>query len=245
MIVSLGIMGLIIYHITLIVTGVINILMAAFMLRNNHKYKKHKIYLRTRCLTVVWLAAFGIGYLIHAFFHWRVQWPTAASALTATYFHLGAICFSWGYTSLLNPNYLTKRITVRDLTIYAFSLLFYWTVAFTHVHAPLPTLLSYGTFFAYAVYITNTFYSTYNRASYRLLHMPTGNWIAFVRWMQVCCDLIVLFGLSSVALTAVFPVEIWPYSLLLIAGVGMFGYIVYSLDHYGTIIDEANVVLRI
>lgn len=237
-------MGLTIYHITLTVTGIINILMSIFMLRNNYKYKDHKTYLRTRRLTAIWLIAFGTGYLIHSTFHWRVSWPTAASALTVTYFHIGAICFSWGYTSLLNPNYLTKNIVVRDLIYYALALIFYWRVAFSSVHAPLLTLLSYLAFFLYAVFVANKFYSTYNRVSYRLLHMPSGNWIAFVRWMQVCCDLIVMFGICSVALTAAFPVEIWPYSLLLIAGVGMFGYIVYSLDRYGTIIDQANDVLR-
>jgi hypothetical protein len=62
----------------------------------------------------------------------------------------------------------------------------------------------------------------------------------FVRWMQVCCDLIVLFGICSVVITGIFPTDFWPYTLLLIAGVGMFGFISYSLNKYGATIETTT-----
>jgi hypothetical protein len=226
----------IIYRISLVLTGLINIAMAVSLLRNSAKYRKYQTYLTTRRLTVVWLAMFGLGYLVHAAFCWRYTWPTAASALTATYFHLGALCFSWGYTSLLNPTYLTRKVVVRDGAFYVFGLVCYWTVALLWREAPTYTLLSFCVFFLYALFGIFVFYRTYNRVSYRMLKMSMGSVGSFVQWMQVCCDLIVLFGVLSVVITAMFPNSAWPYVLLLYAGAGMFGYIVYSLEKYGNVI---------
>lgn len=229
-----------IYRITLVLTGLINIGMAFALLRHHRQYTKYPTYRLTRILTMIWLIAFGVGYMIHAAFNWRDNWPTAASALAGTYFHLGAICFSWGYTSLLDPTYLTRKVIIRDAAIYIVGLIAYWTVALLWNNAPAYTLLSFSIFFAYAVIGVIIFYRTYNRVSYRMMKMSVGSVGNFVRWMQVCCDLIILFGISSVAITGIFPNDKWPYVLLLIAGVGMFGYIVYSLEKYGTVIDDAT-----
>ena len=114
-------------------TGLVNLGMAIFLMRHTHQYRRYQTYRMTRILTILWLVAFGVGYMIHAAFNWRENWPTAASALSATYFHLGAICFSWGYTSLLDPTYLRKKVVVRDLVIYAFGIVCYWSVALCFV----------------------------------------------------------------------------------------------------------------
>ena len=103
-----------IYRIALFVTGIINLLMAGKLLVGSKPYRQYAVYFRTRILTALWVGVFGLGYILHGILMWRYTWPAAASALTVTYFHIGAICFSWGYTSLLNPNYLTPRITLRD-----------------------------------------------------------------------------------------------------------------------------------
>ena len=231
-----------IYRTTLLLTGLVNLGMAIFLMRHTHQYRRYQTYRMTRILTTLWLVAFGVGYMIHAAFNWRENWPTAASALTATYFHLGAICFSWGYTSLLDPTYLSKKVVVRDMIIYAFGIVCYWSVALCWTHAPVYTALSFMVFFFYAVFGVMIFYGTYNRVSYRMMRLSYGNVGSFVRWMQVCCDLIILFGISSVAITGVFPNEKWPFVVLLIAGVGIFGYIVYSLEKYGAVIGDATKV---
>lgn len=233
-------MDQLLYRITLVLTGLVNLGMAGYLLRNTGRYSNYPTYRMTRILTVVWLIAFAIGYMFHAFFHWRHSWPTAASALTATYFHLAAICFSWGYTSLLNPTYLTKRVKIRDLSIYLVGLIAYWTVALRWTNAPVYTLISFSWFFTYAVYVVIVFYRTYNRVSYRMMKMSLGSVGSFVRWMQVCCDLIILFGIGSVAITGIFPNDYWPFVLLLILGIGMFSYMVYSLEKYGNVIDDAT-----
>jgi protein-S-isoprenylcysteine O-methyltransferase Ste14 len=175
---------------------------------------------------------------------WRYTWPTAASALTVTYFHIGAICFSWGYTTLLNPHYLTPRIVLRDGIYYLACLLLYWMVPLLWKEQPAFTLLSYCLYFAYAAWIVFKFYKTYNQVSTRLLRLSYGNVMDFVRWMQVCCDLIVLFGICSVVITGIFPTDFWPYTLLLIAGVGMYGFICYSLNKYGATIETATEATR-
>ena len=229
-----------IYRIALILTGVINLGLAGWLFGGSKPYKQYDVYYRTRLLTTLWIAVFGLGYMIHCALLWRYTWPTAASALTVTYFHLGAICFSWGYTSLLNPKYLTRGIVLRDCLYYLFSIIIYWTVALQWKEASTYTALSFVPFFCYAALIVFVFYQTYNQVSYRLLRLSYGNVMGFVRWMQVCCDLIVLFGISSVAITGIFPTDFWPYTLLLVAGIGMFGYIAYSLNKYGSTIETTT-----
>jgi hypothetical protein len=229
-----------IYRASLFLTGIINLLMAGMLIWGSKPYRQYAVYYRTRMLASLWIAVFGLGYIVHGIFMWRYTWPTAASALTVSYFHIGAICFSWGYTPLLNPNYLTQRVVIRDSLFYFFGLIVYWTVALLWNHAPMFTLMSYLLFFSYAAWIVFVFYSTYNRVSYRLLRLSYGNVMGFVRWMQVCCDLIVLFGISSVAITGIFPTDFWPYTLLLFAGVGMFAFIAYSLNKYGATIETTT-----
>lgn len=229
-----------IYRIALFVTGIINLVMAGMLLRGSKPYRQYAVYFRTRMLSALWVGVFGLGYILHGILMWRYTWPTAASALTATYFHIGAICFSWGYTSLLNPHYLTPRITLRDGIYYLVCLLLYWMVALLWKEHPTFTMLSYCLYFAYAAWVVFKFYKTYNQVSTRLLRLSYGNVMDFVRWMQVCCDLIVLFGISGVAITGIFPTDFWPYTLLLIAGVGMFGFICYSLNKYGATIETTT-----
>lgn len=233
-------MDLIIYRSALFITGIVNLIMAGILIKGSSPYRQYEVYFRTRMLTALWIAVFGLGYIMHGIFMWRYTWPTAASALTVSYFHIGAICFSWGYTSLLSPNYLTRRIIVRDITYYFFGLLVYWTVAALWKQEPTFTLISYCLYFAYAAWVVFVFYLTYNQVSSRLLRLSYGNVMDFVRWMQVCCDLIVLFGICSVVITGIFPTDFWPYTLLLIAGVGMFGFISYSLNKYGATIETTT-----
>lgn len=222
-----------IYVVTLIMTGLINLAMGCFLFLGNKAYRQQTVYLRSRLLTILWLVAFGLGYIIHALFLWRYTWPTAASALTVSFFHIGAICFNWGYIPLLNPSYLTRRVVTRDLLFYAAGLVTYWTVALKWHHAPTYVCLAFSLFFAYAALTVFTFYRTYNRVSLRMIRMSSGNVMQFIRWMQVCCDCIVLFGIGSVAITAIFPNDIIPFVLLLTSGAGMFTYIVYSISKYG------------
>lgn len=238
------IMEQLIYRIALFVTGIINLLMAGKLLVGSKPYMQYAVYFRTRMLTALWVGVFGLGYILHGILMWRYTWPAAASALTVTYFHIGAICFSWGYTSLLNPNYLTPRITLRDGIYYLVCLLLYWMVALLWKEHPTFTMLSYCLYFAYAAWVVFKFYKTYNQVSTRLLRLSYGNVMDFVRWMQVCCDLIVLFGISSVVITGIFPTDFWPYTLLLIAGVFMFGFICYSLNKYGATIETTTEATR-
>ncbi len=228
------------YRSILFLTGIINLVMAGMLLVGSKPYKKYTIYYRTRLLTTLWIASFGVGYMIHGALMWRYTWPTAASAFTVSYFHLGAICFSWGYTSLLKPKYLTRFIFWRDIIYYIVSLVVYWIVAFQWKDASTYTSLSFLLYFLYAAWVVFVFYQTYNQVSYRLLRLSYGNVMGFVRWMQVCCDLIVLFGISSVAITGLFPTDFWPYTLLLVAGTGMFAFIAYSLNKYGSTIDATT-----
>lgn len=222
-----------IYIIALVLTGLFNLALGGIIFVGNKAYRKQTAYLRARLLTILWLVSFGLGYIIHALFLWRYTWPTAASALTVSFFHIGAICFNWGYIPLLNPNYLTKGVIVRDLIVFVAGLTSYWMVALLWHHAPTYVCLAFSVFFAYSAVTVFKFYRTYNRVSLRMIRMSSGNVMEFIRWMQVCCDCIVLFGIGSVAITAIFPNDIIPFVMLLTSGAGMFAYIAYSITKYG------------
>ena len=52
--------------------------------------------------------------------------------------------------------------------------------------------------------------------------------------------LIVLFGIGSIVVTAAFPTQITPYTVLLCLGIAVYCYIFYSLSEYGNVIDAAT-----
>ena len=105
-----------VYHLTLLLSGITCIVMAAALSYNNFYYRDYRIYKRSRLLTALTLTTFGIGFLLHLYFGWRTCWPSAATALSVTYFHIGGTMLSWSHTSLLNPEYLNRFRVIRDMT---------------------------------------------------------------------------------------------------------------------------------
>ncbi|MBO4434348.1 MAG: hypothetical protein J5769_02715 [Bacteroidales bacterium] len=229
------------YKISLIVGAVANLLMAASLWANKKKYKPYIIYSWARQFMELWLAAFALGYLIHAFVDLRGFWPTAAGALTVSYFHLGAICFCWGFIPLLNPMYLTQKIAIRDTVILGVGLVCYWTAAIIWKQTCIFSIIPYLIFFAYCGYCAVVFYKTFQRVTLRLLTMSYGNVSGFVRWMQASCDVIVFFGIFIVAVVISFPNSIRYFTpITIIMGIGIFAFIVYSLSKYGKVVKDAT-----
>ena len=208
------------YRTVLILGGVVNLLIALALLHNNVDFRIYDVYHRSRSLVALNYAIFGIGFLLHAWLGWRTTWPEAASALTVSYFHSGGVLFGWSHISLMRPDYMSRRVVVRDLTILAVGLVVYWTVMSDWV---------FSIFFVHASYIVYNFYLTYYKVRRGFHH-------SFV----IGCHLIVLFGLGSVAITAAFPHDIWPYIPLMLAGTAVFCFIFYSLVEYGNVIDAAT-----
>ena len=228
------------YQLSLVIAAIANTAMAVGLLARQKKYERYPDYHRARLFTILWLTVFAIGYLLHFALRLRTNWPSAASALTVSYFHWGAICFCWGFIPLLKPDHLTRKRMIIDSVIFVIGLIAYWTVPMIWKEAPVATFVSYLVFFGYCSYYMVLFYKTYNRVSFRLVKMSYGNVSAFVRWMQACCDLILLFGIGSVAITAMFPTDLWPYMVLEIVGTLVYAYIVYSLSRYGSVIETAS-----
>ena len=237
-------MELELYRTILILGGVVNILIALVLLHNNVDFRIYDVYHRSRSLVALNYTIFGIGFLLHAWLEWRISWPEAASALTVSYFHSGGVLFGWSHISLMRPDYMSRLVVIRDLTILVVGIVAYWTVMSDWVFA---------IFFVHASYIVYTFYRTYYKVKRNLIKMPAdGNapswWTAeakqtvlgFHHSFVIACHLIVIFGLGSVAITAAFPHDIWPYILLMLAGIAVFCFIFYSLVEYGNVIDAAT-----
>lgn len=228
----------------LILAGAVNLLIAVALLHNNVYFRIYGIYHRSRSLVALNYVIFGIGFLIHAYFGWRTSWPEGASALTVSYFHSGGVLFGWSHISLMRPDYMTKRLVIRDLSILAIGLVAYWTVLADWV---------FVIFFVHAFYIAFTFYRVYFQVRRNIENMPADEkapswWTTETKRtvlgshhsFAVSCHLIVLFGLGSIAITAAFPHDVWPYTLLTMAGIAVFCYIFYSLVEYGNVIDAAT-----
>ena len=223
-------MELALYDLSLLIVGGLDLAMAIGLLVNNYAYRHYPVYHRSRVLTAVFFAVFGIGLLLHYHFHWRQTCPPMAMALSLTYFHIAGVAITWSHTSLLNPRYLSRRVVARDVAFLAIGLPAYWlTTVGVYIFLLHDTLMTYD------------FYSTYyhlNRHSFPTLGKVGGR--AIFRWMLLSCHLIIFFGIGSIVFTYLLPTAIWPYSVLLCVGGLVFIYIYYSISEYGTVIDSAT-----
>ena len=120
-------MELELYHLVLILAGAVNLLIAVALLHDNIYFNNYEVYRRARIFVAVNYAIFGVGFLMHAYFSWRTSWPEAASALSVSYFHSGGVLFGWSHISLMRPDYVSRRVVVRDLSILAVGVVTYWT----------------------------------------------------------------------------------------------------------------------
>ena len=212
------------------IVGGLDLAMAIGLLVNNYAYRHYPVYHRSRVLTAVFFAVFGIGLLLHYHFHWRQTCPPMAMALSLTYFHIAGVAITWSHTSLLNPRYLSRRVVARDVAFLIIGLSAYWL-----------TTVGVYIFLLHATLMTYDFYSTYyhlNRHSFPTLGEVGGR--AIFRWMLLSCHLIIFFGIGSIVFTYLLPTAIWPYSVLLCVGGLVFIYIYYSISEYGTVIDSAT-----
>ena len=237
------------YYIVLLTAAIANIVMSAALLEGNVNYSEYTVYRRSRLLTALTLLVFAAGFVAHSQLWWRETWPVGASALSVSYFHMAAVLFGWSHISLLNPNYLTKSIVVRDVSILVLGLIAYWTSATTSFLTP---HFSFLIFFAHALWISYIFYSTLMRVRRMTKQLPQNDdnarwWtdesrrmvIGFQRSIRVSCHLIVFFGLGSIVVTAAFPRHQWPFIVLMALGIAVFCYIYYGLVNYGSV-NEAG-----
>lgn len=240
------------YDITLLIAAAANVVMGCSLLEGNSSYHDYSVYRRSRLFTALTFLIFAAGFIAHAQLEWRLSWPAGASALSVSYFHVAAVLFGWSHISLLNPNYLTRRVVVRDISILVVALIAYWTTVISQFSV-FSSQFSFLIFFAHALYISYIFYSTLIRVRPLTKRLPQsdGNarwWtdenrsgvIIFQRSIRISCHLIVIFGLGSIVVTAAFPTQQWPYIILMTLGIAVFCYIYYALTNYGSVIEAGT-----
>lgn len=243
------------YYTVLVLAGIANLSMSVVLLHGNLAFREYTVYRRARRLVSLCFAVFAVGFLLHAHFQWRSACPVVASALSLSYFHIGGVLFGWSHTSLMQPDYLTRKVVVRDLSILIIGLVCYWLAVvcpLSSIHYS-PLYLSFSIFFVHALFIAYIFYNTYYQVRRNLMRMPTdanvaGWWNERVKRtvlsghhsFVIACHLIVLFGIGSIVVTAVFPTQITPYTVLMCMGIAVYCYIFYSLQEYGNVIEEGT-----
>ena len=239
------------YNIILLIAAALNVIMSCQLLAGNASYDSYTVYRRSRLLTALTFLIFAVGFIAHSQLGWRATWPAGATALSVSYFHVGAMLFGWSHISLLNPSYLTRRIAVRDITILVAGIIAYWTTAanFSFVTFHFTLLI----FFLHALYISFVFYYTLVRVQVMTGQLPQSDdnarwWtddnrlmvMGFQRSIRVSCHLIIFFGIGSIVVTAAFPTEQLPYIILMALGIVVFCYIYYGLTNYGTVIEAGT-----
>lgn len=247
-----------IYDTMLFLAAGINLMMGFVLAYGNYEYHYYDVYRRARLLSAAVFVAFAVGFLLHAQFQWRTLWPAGATALSVSYFHIGAVFFGWSHTSLIHPNYLKQRIVFRDILILCIGLAAYWIAAIDDESSIIqyPLTIMNGAlciFFLHTGYIALNFYRTYYRVRRDIERMPAGG--DAPRWwtpeakrnvllrhhsFALGCHLIILFGLGSGVITACFPTQTWPYTMLLAAAIAVFTYIFYTIFEYGAIIEAGT-----
>ena len=218
------------YDTMLYLAAGINLMMAFVLAYGNYEYHYYDVYRRARLLSAAVFVAFAAGFLLHAQFQWRTLWPAGATALSVSYFHIGAVFFGWSHTSLIRPNYLTQRIVFRDILILCAGLAAYWIAAIDDESSIIqyPLTIMNGAlciFFLHAGYIALNFYRTYYRVRRDIERMPAGG--DAPRWW-------------TPDITACFPTQTWPYTMLLVAAIVVFTYIFYAIFEYGAIIEAGT-----
>ena len=238
------------YDIVLIIAAGFNLVMAFALVHNSLWFREYDVYRRSRLFSALVFVAFAVGFLLHSHYQWRASWPEAASALSVSYFHVGAVFFGWSHTSLMRPDYLTRCIVVRDLSILVVGIVACWLSAMGR----LAILHSeFSIFFVHSTYIAYVFYRTYFRVRRSLSDRTADDnaprwWTAEAKREVLMShnsfviggNLIILFGIGSIVFTAALPHAIWPYTVLLAVGTVVFCYIFYALEDYGNIIDAAT-----
>lgn len=250
-------MDLVLYQTVLYAACLVNFLLALLLLFNNYEYRKYDVYHRSCKLAAINFIIFAIGFFVHGYLTLRFQSPAAASALSVSYFHCGAVLFSWSHTPLMRPDYLTRRIAIRDLSILGVSLVLYWLPIFIPVLAPYSNI-PFAIFFLHGLYLSYMFLNNYYQSSKNLEQCSVENnapgwWtpetkrrvLSHHHSFIIGCGLIVLFGLGSIAITAAFPNDIWPYTLLSGVGVLVFWFIYYALSEYGGVIEIATYAMEL
>ncbi len=239
------------YITVLLLAAGINVVMACSLMGDRFLYRDYPVYRRSRMFTGLVFLLFAAGFLLHHQLGWRSTWPEAATALSVSYFHMGAVLFSWSHISLLNPSYLTTRIAARDICILLFGLVAYW-VTLT-CSSSLVFHLSLLIFFGHASYVSVILWRTMLRVRRETkkvaVNQNNASWwtaenrqrvIGFQKSIRISCHMIILFGLGSVLITASFPHQQWPYTLLLGLGICVFCYIFYGLSDYGSVIEAGT-----
>ncbi len=241
----------VLYRTVLWIAGGVNVLIALVLLYNNIWFSNYDVYRHARRLVALCYVVFAVGFALHAHFELRTTWPLGASALSVSYFHVGAVLFGWSHTMLMRPDYLTGRVVARDLMILFTGLVAYWVsvVCFGVTVFYVSLLL----FFGHATLVTYIFYRTYHEVRRDLMRMPACDnarrwWTPEVKRtvlnghhsFVIACHLIVLFGIGSMIVTAVFPTGLIPYTVLMMLGIMVYCYIFYAITEYGNVIDAAT-----
>lgn len=235
------------YETILLLAGALNVALAIMLVHNNYAFRNNFIYRRARLFTALSFCAFGIGFLMHYFLQWRTSWPVAASALSVTYFHFGGVMFCWSHTSLLNFNYITRYVAIRDISILTLNVILTWMAVVYNI--PIYSLTTaFLVFFCHAAFLALTLYRTYYSARESILQLQSDtNQKAIAqahKTFKLSCHLIVLFGIGSVLFTFIFGHSVWPFSFLLCAGAAVFFYIFYSLSEYASIVKVAEQTMQ-
>lgn len=235
------------YSLSLIVGAIVNWVLAVMLYfdPDNFIYTETPRYLRSRYLTALSLAVFGVGFFLHWWFMPRFYNPLAASALSLAYFHVGGTLFSMSHTGLIDRHYLTLKVVVRDVVVLLLSVIIYAISALLQSHSLL--YIGFGLFFLHIGFLTCKFYKSFHRIYLQLGNY--ANWLPNdtdrdVRWLFFSCHLIILFGIGGIVITLLFPTDTRPFTLLMFLSIAIFAYIYKAIDGFSALAYDSEINIQ-
>jgi len=188
-------------------------------------------YKRSRRILGVALLFFGLQVFLQWAFNFRTRSPHIAAALNLSCFYLEGILFGMSFTSLLDKNYLTKKLWRREFTKYGIYEIVIWIAALLLSGTPRSVMLGAAAlfFFVDASRIALVFFKTYHKALQKMHNYYSDNLDGFIRWLSRTIYGIVFFGLIA-AVLAFAPKQI--IAVYMALGDLMFIYIFVSFQDY-------------
>lgn len=193
----------------LTIACLLHIAMASVMLMKAFS-TEYRNYSRSCLLSAIAYAVFGVGYMLHVIYHFRIYMPTCYVAVCISYLHIGGALLGLSHISILDPDYFKPWRVVRDVMCVLFSMLCLW----------LPFILQQGfdvevdddfnraagtwwhalllvPFFLHCGYLALDIYMTYWRVSKQANKQSLPLIDHFVKWLFSNCHFIVFVGISS------------------------------------------------
>ena len=161
------------------------------------------------------------------------------------------------YNVFITGIFYTGFLSTYEISLVGVGIITYWLPIVIPVLRPYSEW-PFAIFFLHGVYLSYMFLSNYfktqNSIEQTTVEANAPSWwtpetkrrlLSKHHSFITGCVLIVIFGLGSIVITAAFPTQVWPYTLLSGSGMLVFWFLYYAVSEYGGVIEIASYAMKI